>query len=244
MAFFIFKYGYYYKDMILKANLHFHTSLDDGKTVDYNIYQGIDYAEEKDFDVLAYTSHFKFLFKKEYADYAMEKGILLIPGMEAKIEKKDVLLINCDEEAEKIKTFEDLATYKRRNPCVFVIAPHPYVLNPKSLLSKLLKNIKLFDAIELTVFSNKIFDFNKKAGEIAEKYNKPLIANSDTHFFKDLERAYSLIETEEKTIENVLLAIKEKKFRNKMNSMGIFAMIGFQFRVIIGLLFYIFRRNK
>ncbi len=227
MAFFISKSDYYYKDMILKTNLHFHTSLDDGKIVDYDIYRYIDCAKEKCFDVLVYTPHWKFLFRQEYADYAERKGILLIPGMEAEIGGKDVLIVNCDGEAEKIKTFEDLGAYKNKNPEVLIIAPHPYVLSPKSLRSKLLENIGLFDAIELTVFSNKIFNFNKKAAEVAEKYSKPLIANSDTHFLKDLNRGYSLVETEKKNIESVLSAVKKGKFQNKMDSMDIFAMLNF-----------------
>ena len=232
------------KDMVLKTNLHFHVSLDESPIIDYDIHQYIDFAKEKDFDVLAYTPHRKFLFRPEYADYAARKNILLIPGMEIEIDGKHIVLVNCGKEAEKIKTFEDLGAYKQKNPQVFVIAPHPYVLSPKSLRSKLSENITLFDTLELTVFSNKIFDFNKKAAEIAEKYNKPLIANSDTHFLKDLNRGYSLVEAEKKTIESVLSAIKEKKFQNKMDSMDILAMLEFQFKLRIYSLFHPTYRSK
>lgn len=216
--------------MILKTNLHFHTSADDGKGVDYDIYQALDFAQKKGFDVLAYTSHKKFLFKQEYADYAARKGILLVAGMEKKIEGKEILLINCGEEAEEIKNFEDLAAYKNKETEVFVIAPHPFVWSFKSLLSKLLKNIDLFDAVEMTVFSNKIFNFNKKAAEIAAKYKKPFIANSDSHALKDFDRGYSLVEAEQKTIESVLSAVKKGKFRNEMNSMDLPAMLKIQIR--------------
>ncbi len=221
--------------MILKTNFHFHTSNDE-KSVSYDIYQGIDRAKEQDFDVLAYTPHDRFIFKPEFATDAEKKGLLLIPGIEAKIKGKHVLVLNCDKSAEQIKSFEELRDYKKKNPQIFIIAPHPFVWSYKSLFSKLKKNIDLFDAIELSVFSNQIFNFNKKAAETAAKYDKPLIANSDTHFIKDINRGYSLIETENKTVESLFGAIRQKKFKNHLKPMSIFAMaeiqLKFRFRSI------------
>lgn len=211
--------------MIFKTNLHFHAAEDETKIISYNIYQGIDYAKEKGFDVLAYTPHKKFLFKKEYAEYASQKGILLIPGIEGKIKRKHFIILNCDKEAENIKTFKELADYKNKNSQILILAPHPFVLSLKSLRSKLLENIALFDAIEMTVFSNKTFNFNKKAAEIAEKYNKSFIASSDTHFLNDLERGYALINAPQKTIESIFEAVKRGDFQNRMDSMNPFAMI-------------------
>ncbi|MFH0803834.1 MAG: PHP domain-containing protein [Candidatus Tagabacteria bacterium] len=220
--------------MILKTNLHFHAKEDD--YVSYNIYQGIDYAKERGFDVLAYTSHKKFLFKKEYAKYASQKGILLIPGIEIKIKRKEIVVLNCNKEIENIRSFQELRNYKNKNPHILIIAPHPFVLSLKSLRSKLLENIDLFDAIEMTVFSNKTFNFNKKAEEVAEKYNKPFIANSDTHFLKDLERGYALIKVKEKIIESVIAAIREGNFQNKMNSMNPLAMLEFRIKMLMNIL--------
>ena len=223
--------------MILKTNLHFHTKKDD-IGITYDIYKAVDYAKEQGFNVLAYTSHKKFKFKQEYADYASQKGILLIPGIEVEIKRKHVVILNCEKEAEEIKTFEDLADYKRKNPQIFVIAPHPFVWNSKSLSSKLLANINLFDAIELTVFSNKIFNFNKKAQEVAEKYQKPLVATSDTHFLKDFNRGYALINVEVPTSrESIFAAIRKGDFQNKLNSMNLFAMAEFQIKLIFYLIF-------
>jgi len=210
--------------MILKTNLHFHTSLDE-KHLNHNIYQGIDYAKEQNFGVLAYTPHRKFLFEQEFSNYAESKGILLIPGIEIEIERKEIVVLNCDKEIENIKKFEDLLNYKKGNPNILILAPHPYVFNSKSLRSDFLKNIDLFDAVEMTVFSNIIFNFNKRAETIARKYGKPFIATSDTHFLKDINRGYTLINVREKTIEAVLDAVKKGDFQNKMNSMSPFTMI-------------------
>ncbi len=88
--------------MILKTNLHFHAANDE-KVIQYDIFQGIDYAKKQGFDVLAYTSHDKFLFKPEFSAYAEKKGLLLIPGIEIKIKRKHIVILNCDKKAEEIK---------------------------------------------------------------------------------------------------------------------------------------------
>ncbi len=209
--------------MFLKTNLHFHTALDE-KITNYSIYQGIDYAKEQNFGVLAYTPHRKFIFEQEFSNYAESRGLLLIPGIEIQIGKKHIVILNCDEVAENIKSFEDVANYKKRNPNILILAPHPFVFSPKSLKSSFLENIDLFDAVEMTVFSNTIFNFNKRAEAIAKKYGKPFIATSDTHFLKDINRGYALINVKEKNIGEVLDAIKKGDFQNKMNSMNPFAM--------------------
>lgn len=209
--------------MFLKTNLHFHTSFDE-KITNYSIYEGIDYAKEQNFGVLAYTPHRKFIFKQEFSQYAESKGILLIPGIEIQIGKKHIVILNCGKEAENIKSFEDVANYKKRNQNILILAPHPFVFSPKSLRSAFLENIGLFDAVEMTVFSNAIFNFNKHAEITAKKYGKPFIATSDTHFLKDINRGYALVNVGEKTIEAVLDAIKKGDFQNKINSMNPFAM--------------------
>jgi len=209
--------------MFLKTNLHFHTALDEEIT-NYSIYEGIDYAKEQNFGVLAYTPHRKFIFEQEFSNYAESKGILLIPGIEIQIGKKHIVILNCDKEAENIKSFEDVANYKKRNPNILILAPHPFVFSPKSLKSSFLENIGLFDTVEMTVFSNFIFNFNKRAEIVAKKYGKPFIATSDTHFLKDINRGYALVNVGEKTIEAVFDAVKKGDFQNKMNSMNPFAM--------------------
>ena len=215
--------------MILKTSLHFHAA-EDEKISLYGIYEAIDYAEEKGFDVLAYTPHRKFLFKKEYAQYAAKREILFIPGMEGEIKKRHFIILNCDKKAEEIKSFEDLKNYKIKNPQILVVAPHPFVFSARSLNGELLKHVDLFDAVEMSVFSNKMFNFNKKAEEVAKKYNKPFIATSDVHFLKDLERGYALVEAETKTTESILADVKNGNFKNKMDAMSPFAMLKHQIK--------------
>jgi predicted metal-dependent phosphoesterase TrpH len=216
--------------MILKTNLHFHTGGDPEDKISYSVYEALDKAHQLGFEVVAITCHKKVAHQKEYADYALKKNILLVAGLEASIEGKDILILNCGKTAENVKTLADLRTYKKNNPQIFIMAPHPFVRSKKSLEEKLLENLDLFDAIEQTIFSNKIFNFNTRARQIAEKYGKPFVATSDTHFLGDLEHGYALIDAESKDTRAVFSAIRENKFKNKISPLGPLAMLKFKLK--------------
>lgn len=212
--------------MLIKTNFHFHMGDDPKDSIGYTAYKAIDRAHALGFEAMAFTCHTKHTHIQEYENYAQEKNILLLSGIEAAIESKHVIILNCDKNSENIKTFGELESYRAKNPQIFVIAPHPFIpyIPSVSLMEKLEKNIGLFDAIEQTFFSNKIFNFNKKAEVTAKKYGKPFIATSDTHELKYLNESYAIIKAEAKTPEAIFAAIKHRAFENKTNPMGALTM--------------------
>lgn len=196
---------------MLKIDLHTHAGTDADHHLDYSPRQLIDRMAKLGYDILSITSHRKLTFSSELRRYAAGKGILLIPGTEARIEKKEVILINASKEiAEKIRTFADLERYKSEN--IFVMAPHPYYPDFKSLYSKLLKNIRLFDGIEFSHFYLKWWTFNTKAAEIAERYRLPLIGTSDCHMFEQLNRTYTMVDSE-KNVDSIFEALRKRKLK-------------------------------
>lgn len=212
--------------MKIKANLHIHTTEDriEGYVINYDIYQLIDKAAELNFQVLALTCHEKYISRPEYVEYAKNKGILLIAGIELSLNKKiyrriDVLVLNISqaeaEEAEEINGFRELARFKESHPEVFIIAPHPFYDSLESIgRKKLIKYIKLFDAIEHSWFYSALFNPNIKAEKISRRFNKPFIATSDSHILKYLNTDYIFVETDKLDIKNVLAAIKDNRFIN------------------------------
>ena len=210
--------------MKLKANLHFHAADDPKDRISYSVKEGIDRAAELKFDVLALTCHYFFAWKKSYADYATQRGILLIPGIEVNVEGpsnrlgRHVVILNCDKEAEQVRTLKDIADYREYKPDIFILAPHPFYPHPLEKLSlkeHLVPNIDLFDAIELSWFYSKWFKKNnRKAEKIARKYKLPFIATSDTHFLEHLDFGYVVAEAAEKTPEAIFNAIKQGNFYN------------------------------
>lgn len=200
--------------MQLKANLHLHTNDDPEDLVTYSIYDAIDAAALHGFDVLAITCHNRCAWCPAYAHYAQKRGIVLLSGIEATLSEKPkqkgrhVLLLGVDQSAEKLRTFNDLAAYRATHPEMVVIAPHPFFDPFLSLQSWTERYIELFDAIEHAWFYSRWCNRNKKALQLADKYQKPVVATSDTHFLDYLPDHYTYIETTERTSKAVLAAIK------------------------------------
>lgn len=207
--------------MKLKANLHFHTAEDQKHNLKYTIKDGIDHAASLGFEVLAVTCHRSYVCGIDDSKYAEEKGIMLLPGIEADIyddehstNRSHVVILNALPHVEEVRTFKDLATYKQNHPEAFILAPHPYYYGGFSLHENLEKHIDLFDAIEHSWFYSAWFNRNKKAREVAKKHRKPFIATSDTHFFDYFDMNYVTVEAETKTPEAFFKAIREYKYKN------------------------------
>jgi len=217
--------------MQLKASLHIHTSEDkqDGHIINYDVYNLIDEAEKCGFKVLGFTPHKKFVFKEEFAEYAKNKGILLIPGIERGLGRffnKHVVILNCDKTIEKVKTLKQLHKYKEEHPGIFVLAPHPTYNRLISLgAGQLKKYINLFDAIEHSCACSKKSNFhNKKAASIAARFQKPVIATADVHILKKLNTDYAIIEAVDLSTESVLQALRYGKFKNVIEPQSLYAL--------------------
>jgi len=194
----------------LKVDLHIHNSEDIAERVSGtrgmpSPKQFVDMAVEKGYDAIAFTHHGLLYKDPEIFEYAKSKGLLLIPGIEAFINKKHVLLINFAEK-QHVLNFETLRRIK--NEKMLVVAPHPYYKARFCLESDLEKNVDLFDAIEYSHFYTKWFNLNKKAVAFARQQHLPLLGNSDAHFTHQFGTTYSYVYAQAKTPEAIIEAIK------------------------------------
>lgn len=206
--------------MKIKTNLHFHTGDDDMDPIDYSTREGIDKAAELGFGALAITCHQKCVWTEEYAKYAAEKGILLIPGAEIFIgesvntSSRHTVVLNGTKGVERVHTFKELEEYKRSHSDIFVMAAHPYFYGRFSLHELLERHIKLYDGIEQSWFYSKLFNRNKKGQEIAKKYKLPFISTSDAHYFDFMNDNYCIVDAAEKTPEAIFAALRAGMFEN------------------------------
>lgn len=235
---------------MLKADFHIHSNEDNRDLIAYSAREFIDAASEKKFDVLALTNHDMFTYSQELADYAAEKGILLISGIESTIEGKHVVILNPKKDVEAVRTFEDLREYRKNHPEIFVIAPHPYYphLRKYSLRSNLLKNIDLFDGIEYSHYYTKVFNrFNSMACEVAKEYGKPVIGTSDSHHFFQIDMTYSMIDAE-KNVDSVISALRNNRIKIVSTPLSFFsyskAVFCILFKYLIKRIIYLFKRPK
>jgi hypothetical protein len=191
--------------MELKTDLHLHTR-ERESFIAYDARELIDGAAHAGFQVLSITNHDTVTFSADLQAYAQERGILLIPGIEATIEGKHVLLYNIDVPPERIRTFADLR--RLRQPDWLVVAPHPFFPGSYCLHERLIEEVDLFDAIEFSHFYTARIDFNRPAVRLAQETGLPLLGTSDSHVVRQFGTTCSLIEGSP-TIASVLGAIRK-----------------------------------
>jgi len=190
----------------LKTDLHLHTC--DGSRETYIRYDAcrlIDAAMEKGYDVISITNHDTVTYSDYLQDYARERGIVLIPGMEITLQGRHVLSYHSTRSPVPVSSFAELQ--KNKSPDTLYMAPHPFYPGGCSLGRRFLQWGRLFDAVELSHFYTNAINFNRKAIDAAESLNLPLVGTSDSHTLRQLNTTYSLVYAE-KTAEAVLAAVK------------------------------------
>ena len=204
--------------MKTKASLHLHSTEDfrDHSIIDYSARQLIDQAVNFGFSFLALTGHEKSIFNDNLRDYAFRQGVILIPGLEANIKGKHILLLNCEcINDDNFKSFEDLEKYKKQHPEIFVIAPHPNHGFFVSLGLKSLKKIShLFDGIEHSWHYTKFFNPNLKTKKLADELSLPFIATSDLHDLNYLNTDYIEVDVNHLDVNSFFVALRNGNFTN------------------------------
>ncbi len=192
---------------ILKADFHIHTSEDRKDVIRYSAIELIDMAKDRGFSCLAITNHDLCTWNEYLRDYAKERGICLLPGMEATVEGRHVLLINFDFSDISISSFRDLHRLEREN--ALIIAPHPFYPSLVALRGKFVRHIKLFDAAEWSHFFCRSINFNLKMEKMARQAGLPLVGTSDAHQRGQFDTTYSLVEADEAEPEAIIQAVKK-----------------------------------
>ncbi len=200
----------------IKLDLHIHTLDDPKDALDYSAHELLERARSLGFRVLAITLHDAVFDRPEVFADAAGMGILLIPAAEVRLEGADVILLNVTaSEIEPLRTMSDLEKLRaRRGHSLFTIAPHPFYRLGGSMGEKLIEKIECFDAIELCHFWSRFLNPNRRAMEVAARFQKPLIATSDAHQLHAFGSHYTSIPHPwELTIETVFTALRHGPLR-------------------------------
>ena len=189
----------------LRADLHVHTC-EAEPSIAYGARDIIVRAASAGYRVLSITNHDTITYSADLVSFARDHDVLLIPGVEATVEGRHVLVYNADVEADKLRTFTDLRRY--RTPEWLVAAPHPLFPASYCLREKLWQQIDLFDAIEFSHFYTPRIDFNRPAVKLAAALGLPLLGTSDSHLDEQFGTTFSLIEAD-LSVESVLASVKQ-----------------------------------
>jgi len=191
-----------------------HSLEDPLDVLDYDAFDLIDHASALGYHVLALTLHRRLFFPPELAQYAQSRGILLIPGIEAYLDRKEVLLFGVNpNDLIGLKTLNDLRALKKSGTELLVIAPHPFYGFPQCVGDQLETFSDVFDALEYCHFYTPWWNPNLKAEKVAQKLGKPMIACSDTHQLKWMKEHYTLLDADP-TITSIFAAIRAGLLKN------------------------------
>jgi predicted metal-dependent phosphoesterase TrpH len=198
-----------------RIELHSHCQGDPVDTrLHHNLFQHIDRAKEVGLDAIAVTWHRGICNDAEAFAYARERGVLLIPGMEADMEgQHHLVILNLVEgDLPGSPTWAQVRTLRARKPHVLVMAPHPFYPHPSCLGRQMNEHLDCIDAVEWCALHVNWLpgrvNPNLRAARWARQHGKTLIACSDAHTLAAIGTNASTVEADELTIESIFAGIR------------------------------------
>lgn len=178
---------------MLKVELHAHTDRDPADRIAHSTHQLIDRAAALGYDAVAVTLHDRYFDPSEFAAYARERRIVLIPGIERTIDRQHVLLLNFPRECETVASFDEVVRLKARCRGL-VVAPHAFYPTISALRSTMDRYAAAIDAVEVNAMFTTTLDFNRRARAWARQHGKPLVGNTDLHLLEQMGTTYTLVD--------------------------------------------------
>jgi predicted metal-dependent phosphoesterase TrpH len=191
----------------LRADMHMHSTVSDGKPSPAEI---VVEALSKGLDVISVTDHDSFEGSLRAARIAREEklDLVVVIGAEIRTTAGDVLVYCADKPLARIpRDPGQLADYAHENNCL-VVPAHPFDLRRKGIGDLVYSLSSKWDAIEVFNAASDPLS-NSRAREAAEALGLPGLANSDAHVLEAIGSAYTIIEYDAESAEDVLEAIRK-----------------------------------
>ncbi|PSQ61476.1 MAG: phosphoesterase [Halobacteriales archaeon SW_9_67_25] len=192
---------------MLSVELHAHSSLSyDGRDP---VERLLEQAAAVGLDGLAVTDHDEIDASLEAADLAPEYGLVGIPGMEVTSAAGHVLALGIAELVPAGLSFRETIDAIHAQGGIAVV-PHPFQKSRSGVLAKISEEeLTVADAIE--VFNSRLLTgrANRRAERFALRHNLPVTAGSDAHISEMIGRGVTHVDTEERSVEAILAAIRE-----------------------------------
>ncbi|HSI86975.1 MAG: PHP-associated domain-containing protein [Candidatus Methylacidiphilales bacterium] len=199
-----------------RVDFHGHCKGDPMDDLPHTVYQYIDRSVERGLNAIAITWHRKQFDIPDAIDYARDRGLLLIPGIETEVNGVcHTLVLNAPPgEVGPTSTLEDLRRLKKYSQ-VLIIAPHPYY-PLRNCLGRIIEQAPdCFDGVEWchlhVPFIPSFINPNRMAQRWAAKHDKPVVACSDAHCLDSIACNYSEVEADALTTEAIFAGIRAKR---------------------------------
>lgn len=190
----------------MKCDFHIHTHYSYDSTSSPK--EIVDRAVQKGINCLVITDHEEVEGAKKAVEYAFNKSVLIIPGIEVKSRKGDILGLNVKEIIPAgLSVKETIKKIKEQGGMAIIAHPFSMFFSFKGDIKDFLEDIDGVEVFNAAIFSSE----NKRALEFVKKYNLAFTVGSDSHSSDSIGRAYLEIPGDNLSIEEVLLAVKNKK---------------------------------
>ncbi|MFB6300462.1 MAG: PHP domain-containing protein [Halobacteriales archaeon] len=192
---------------MLTVELHVHSSLSyDGRDpVDLILEQ----AAAVGLDAIAITDHDEIDASLEAVDRALDYGLIGIPGTEVTTEVGHVLALGVTSTVPDGRGFMETIREIRDRGGISII-PHPFQ-NSRSGVAAHVKSAELASADAIEVYNSRLLTGrgNRRARRFAQKHDMPMTAGSDAHISEMVGQAVTHIDTDERSADAILTAIRE-----------------------------------
>jgi len=199
---------------LYRIELHSHCQGDPlDHYIGHTIFEHIDQAKKVGLDAIAITWHQKICADPKAFEYARQRNLLLIPGMEADVDQRHLVILNLSAgDLSGKPTWDELRALRARKPEIFVLAPHPFYPHPTCLGHRMNGNADCIDAVEwcmlhINWLPNRV-NPNLRAARWAQQHGKPLVACSDAHSLSAIGRNASTVEADALTPEALFAGIQ------------------------------------
>jgi predicted metal-dependent phosphoesterase TrpH len=196
-----------------RIDLHNHCQGDPLDPLAHTIYEHIDQAKKVCLDAIAITWHRRVCMDEAAFTYARERGMLVIPGMEAEVDGKHLVVLGLREGDLPGRTnWEEIRALRARKPGIVTMAAHPFYPHPCCLNRHMNEAIDCIDLVEwcalhVNWLPSRISP-NLRAARWAQQHGKTLVACSDAHSPAAIGRSPSTVEATALTEEAILEAVR------------------------------------
>ncbi len=189
----------------MKCDLHCHTGYSYDSTAKPT--EMVEAALQKGINCLAICDHGEVKGAREAIEYAKDRPILIIPGIEIKSKKGDILGLNVEKIIpNKLSVKETIQKIKELGGLAIIPHPFGWSCSFKGKLEELVSDMDGIEVLNASIFGRG----NKKALIFSQKHSLPLTAGSDAHFPNFVGRVYLEIPGDNLSTEEVLNQIKKR----------------------------------
>jgi predicted metal-dependent phosphoesterase TrpH len=188
----------------LHIDLHVHSSASsDGVS---SIVEIIEAARIKGLDGVAITDHDVIMEVESACKITRETGFLILPGIEVTTNEGHVLVLNPHRTFKKGLPFMDVLSSALSDGSAVIIA-HPTDPVSHGVGPELVEKASYLKVPLEVLNSSTMRCFNNSARILAERLSMPMCGGSDAHLAEAVGDAFTLIETEGKSLPEVIEAI-------------------------------------